>query len=267
VDPSTFGAAFAVPTESGSLSDLGPGTIILGHDLADQLKVGVGDTLPVRFQADQQTLKVVAIMPQGATTPANSFVTFSTLTKGGITPLDSYLFVTAQPGADLHSVGAALDRVVKELPTVTVKDPQQFADEQKAQIDQLLNLIYGLLALSVVIAALGVLNTLALSVLERTREVGLLRAVGVSRRQVRMMVRLEAVVISVFGALLGVVLGVAFGLLLLRALHDQGITEVVVPWLTLLVFVLAAGVVGVLAAVFPARRAARLDVLRAITTE
>ena len=267
VDPRTFGAAFAVPTEAGSVSDLGPGAIVLAHDLADKLGVGVGDTIPVRFQADQQKLEVVAIMPKGATTPANSFVTFSTLAKGGVAPLDSYLFVTAEPGADLDAVGAALDRVVKDLPTVTVKDPQQFADEQKAQIDQLLNLIYGLLALSVVIAALGVLNTLALSVLERTREVGLLRAVGMSRRQVRTMVRLEAVVISVFGALLGGALGIAFGLVLLRALRDDGITEVVVPWSTLLAFVVAAGVVGVVAALLPARRAARLDVLRAITTE
>jgi putative ABC transport system permease protein len=119
----------------------------------------------------------------------------------------------------------------------------------------------------VIIAVLGVVNTLALSVIERTREVGLLRAIGLSRSQLRTMVRLESVVIAVFGALLGLAMGLAFGTALLRALEDDGLSELVVPWPMLVVFIVLAAVVGVLAAVFPARRAARLDVLRAITTE
>ena len=160
-----------------------------------------------------------------------------------------------------------LQEVVADLPTVTVKDPQGFADEQKEQINQFLYLIYALLGLSVIIAVLGVVNTLALSVIERTREVGLLRAIGVSRRQLRTVIRLESIVIAVFGALLGIALGVAFGVGLMLALEDQGLTEIVVPWARLLVFVLASALVGVVAAVVPARRAARLDVLRAITTE
>jgi putative ABC transport system permease protein len=119
----------------------------------------------------------------------------------------------------------------------------------------------------VIIAILGVVNTLALSVIERTREVGLLRAIGVSRRQLRTMIRLESIVIAVFGALLGIVLGVVLGVSLMRVLKDQGLTELVVPWVTLVLLIVAAAAVGVLAALFPARRAARLDVLRAIYTE
>jgi putative ABC transport system permease protein len=150
---------------------------------------------------------------------------------------------------------------------VTVKDPEGFAAEQKEQVNTFLYLIYGLLGLSVIIAILGVVNTLSLSVIERTREVGLLRAVGVSRRQLRTMIRLESVVVSVFGALLGVVMGVAFGSTLVLALEDQGLSELAVPWLWLLGFLVLAAVLGVLAAVLPARRAARLDVLQAIATE
>jgi putative ABC transport system permease protein len=119
----------------------------------------------------------------------------------------------------------------------------------------------------VIIAILGVINTLSLSVIERTREVGLLRAVGLSRRQLRTMIRLESVVVAVFGAVLGVLMGVIFGSTLVLALEDQGLTDLAIPWLWLAGFLVAAAFVGVLAAVFPARRAARLDVLRAIATE
>jgi putative ABC transport system permease protein len=118
-----------------------------------------------------------------------------------------------------------------------------------------------------VIAVLGIVNTLALSVIERTREVGLLRAIGLGRGQLRRMIRLEAIVIAVLGAVLGVGMGIAFGLALMTSLADDGLEVIVVPGWQLLGYVLAAGLVGVLAAVFPARRAARLDVLRAIATE
>jgi len=199
--------------------------------------------------------------------PADWLVTQDTFDKGGLAPLDSMLFITKTPGASTEELRSGVEKITADLPTVTLKDPQQFADEQKDQINQFLLLINGLLVLSVLIAILGVVNTLALSVIERTREVGLLRAIGLSRRQLRTMIRLESIVIAVFGALLGLGMGLAFGLTLMQALKDDGLSETVVPWPTLLAFVLAAAVVGVLAALFPARRAARLDVLRAITTE
>ncbi len=117
------------------------------------------------------------------------------------------------------------------------------------------------------IAVLGIINTLVLSVVERTREIGLLRAVGTSRRQLRSMIRIESVLIAVFGALLGIILGVAFGVALQRAIADQGIEVLSIPWVQLVVFLVVAAGVGVLAALWPARRAARLDVLKAVTTE
>jgi len=121
-----------------------------------------------------------------------------------------------------------------------------------------------LLALSVVIAMLGIVNTLALSVVERTRELGLLRAVGLQRRQLRQMIYAESIIIAVYGALLGIAIGLAFGYALTLALRDQGVTEFAVPVLRLVIVLLVAAVGGILAAALPARRAARLNVLEAV---
>ena len=150
---------------------------------------------------------------------------------------------------------------------VTVKDEQAFAAEQRAPIDRIIAIIYVLLVFAVLIAILGIINTLALSVIERTREIGLLRAIGVSRRQLRLMIRLESVVIAVLGAVLGVGLGIVFGVTLMYALRDQGLKVIDIPFGQLVVFLVLSMLIGVLAAVFPARRAARLDVLRAIAVE
>ena len=119
--------------------------------------------------------------------------------------------------------------MVADLPVVTVKDEQAFAAEQRAPIDRIIGVIYVLLVFAVVIAILGIVNTLALSVIERTREIGLLRAIGVSRRQLRLMIRLESVVIAVLGAVLGVLLGIVFGVTLMYALRDQGLERISIP--------------------------------------
>ena len=153
------------------------------------------------------------------------------------------------------------------LPTVTLKDQAAYTAEEGSLYDPVLGIVYALLGLAVIIAVLGIVNTLALSVIERTREVGLLRAVGMSRRQLRSMIRLESVAIAVLGAVLGIGLGLAFGISLQHALTGQGIPVLSIPGLQLGGFVVLAALAGVLAAVFPARRAARMDVLRAVTTE
>ena len=150
-----------------------------------------------------------------------------------MTPADNLAFVVREPGADAAAVKAGITKVIADLPTVTLKDQAEFAAEQRGPIDQMLYMIYALLGLAVVIAVLGIINTLALSVIERTREIGLLRAVGLSRRQLRTMLRLESVVISLLGAALGVGLGVAFGI----ALSSEGIDVLSVPVGQLAVFV------------------------------
>jgi putative ABC transport system permease protein len=150
---------------------------------------------------------------------------------------------------------------------VQVRDQSDFKKLIRGQIDVLLNLVYGLLALAIIIAVLGVVNTLALSVVERTREIGLLRALGLARRQLRRMVRLEAVVISLFGAVLGLGLGLVWGLTAQRLLALKGMQSLSIPWSTVLAVVVGAALVGLLAAVGPALRASRLDVLDAIAHE
>jgi putative ABC transport system permease protein len=267
VDPRTLGLALAVPMKQGSLLQLQPGTMAMGDRAAERRGLTLGDQVPVEFQGGTVNLRLVAIFESSGVLPANHLVTLDAFVKGGLQPLDTVLYVTEAPGADGDAVRAAVDDIIKDLPTVTLKDPGQFAEQQREQINLFLYFIYALLGLAVVIAVLGIINTLALSVIERTREVGLLRAVGLSRRQLRLMVRLESVVVAVLGAVLGVAMGLVFGVALQRAIADQGVDVLAIPWFQLAVFVLLAAAAGVLAAVLPARRAARLDVLRAIGAE
>ena len=268
VDPEDYAAVVRdVPFLAGAITDLGPGKVLVGEKEADKLDVGVGDDVEMTFQAGRQTLEVAGVFDQAGGIPSSWVVSQETLAQGGVKPLDSMVFLVKEPGADTAEITEQVEAITEELPTVKLQSLQGFADEQRAQTDQFLTFVNVLLALSVLIAILGVVNTLALSVIERTREVGLLRAIGMSRRQLRTMIRLESIVIAVFGALLGVSMGVAFGVGLVRSLRDEGITDLAVPFPTLLTFGVASVVIGVLAAVLPARRAARLDVLKAITTE
>jgi putative ABC transport system permease protein len=141
---------------------------------------------------------------------------------------------------------------------------EQFKDEQSGQVNQLLYLIYALLALTVIVSLFGVVNTLVLSISERVRELGMLRAIGTSRRQVRRMVRLEAVIVSLIGAVLGSGLGILLAVLFTRPLEDFVLT---IPIFTLVILLILAAIAGVLAAVLPARRASRLNVLDALAYE
>lgn len=183
------------------------------------------------------------------------------------TALVNNVVVFAADGADSEAVRDGLQESVSDQPTVTVSDVHEYVQARIDQFGQLFAVIYALLALAIVISVLGIVNTLGLSVMERTREVGLLRAVGMTRRQLRLMVTLESVIVAILGALLGVLLGIVFGCALVSLLGDQGIDTLVVPGWQLAVFVALAALFGVLAAVLPARRAARLNVLDSIVTE
>jgi putative ABC transport system permease protein len=157
--------------------------------------------------------------------------------------------------------------VLAAYPNVTLQDQAQYKAQQAQQVNQLLNLVYGLLALAVLIALIGIANTLALSIYERTHELGLLRAVGATRGQLRAVVRYESLVISLFGAVEGLALGTLLGWAIVAALHSQGVTQLVFPVTQLITVALLAGAAGIVAALAPSRRAARLNILRAVTTE
>lgn len=175
------------------------------------------------------------------------------------------VLIKAAPGADQAVMATDLAAATDPFIVVQVQDREQFKGAQGQQIDMLLSVLYGLLALAIVIAILGIVNTLALSVVERRREIGMLRAVGMQRAQVRRTIYLESVLIAVFGALVGVLLGVVFGWGFVRTLADQGLNQISVPWGQVTAMLIGSGVVGVLAALWPASRAARTKPLEAIS--
>jgi putative ABC transport system permease protein len=264
-DGAAVAATYDINLAAGTL-DVGRGGIALSEPTADSLGVDVGDSVTLTFPAGDERAEVQGIYEQ-SNILNDALVPFSTLEAAQIPRQDSVVSVNAAEGTSPDELGTALEEVVADLPIVTVQNQEDFTEAQRASVNTLLYLIYALLGLAIVIAVLGIVNTLALSVIERTREVGLLRAVGLSRRQLRRMVRLEAIAIAVLGAVLGIVMGLVFGVVLQQALADQGITDLAVPVWQLVLFVVVAAVVGVLAAVLPARRAARLDILKAIMTE
>jgi putative ABC transport system permease protein len=274
-DGDFFGIAAIEPADAeflgirildGKLSDFKDGSVLVDEKWAGDEGLEVGDTYTVdKTPKGRLTLTVAGIYADNPVIFFDTVTTMQTLKDQGYPGSDNALVIDAGP--DTVGLKNRLDAVVADLPIVTVKDQAEFADEQRAPIDQLVLMIFALLGLALVIAVLGIVNTLALSVIERTREVGLLRAIGLSRRQLRLMITLESVVIAVLGALLGVVLGICFGIAMMYAVRDEGLEVISLPWGQLGVFLAASVVVGVLAAVFPARRAGRLDVLRAIATE
>ncbi|WP_054815125.1 ABC transporter permease [Nocardia arizonensis] len=175
-----------------------------------------------------------------------------------------YVLVKAKPGTDLTAMRTDLEQATDRFAVVQVQDREEFKGAQGKQINTLLAILYGLLALAVVIAILGIVNTLALSVVERRREIGMLRAVGAMRYQVRRTIYLESMLIAIFGAIVGVILGIALGIGFLRTLRDFGIDQITIPWTQLVAVLISSAVVGVLAAVWPGVRAARTPPLAAI---
>jgi len=268
IEPAPFAKAMKVKMDSGRIGALSGQTLLVESTLARQKGLVVGDKVTMSIAGNAASYPVVGTFEALPGITGWQYLTsLEALSAAGVVPADNFAYVVRAPGSDAATVRAGIAKVVAGLPTVTLKDQAEFAAEQRAPVDQMLALIYALLGLAVVIAVLGIVNTLALSVIERTREVGLLRAVGLSRRQLRTMVRLEAVIISLLGAVLGVGLGLVFGVALQRSQADSGVEVLSVPFVQLITFVALAALVGVLAAVWPARRAARLDVLRAITTD
>ena len=266
LEPEPLTSIVDIPMADGQLADLGANEVAVSSDVAG---LAVGDTvvaaLPTGGSLD---LAVRAVFePTPILTGVSYVVDLGTLRDLGAPEEDASVFVTADGSVGLPELQTSITAAVADYPLVTVNDQEGYAEQLRGPIDQLLYIIYALLGLAVLIAILGIVNTLALSVIERTREIGLLRAVGLSRRQLKRMVRLESIVIAVLGASLGVGLGIAFGVAIQRALADDGIEVLRIPATQLLAFVVLAGVVGVLAAWWPGRRAANLDVLRAIATE
>ncbi|HEX8627497.1 MAG TPA: FtsX-like permease family protein [Catenuloplanes sp.] len=262
-DLPTFARMFSMTASGGSLGPLRADQLVVDNESATEAGVKVGDTVRVQFsRGELASFTVAAIYPRGDVNDGWLFP--AAVTKNFRTDQPAYGYVTVAPGGSVSAVSTGVAALLADSPEVNVADRSAFVDQQAAQLDSLVNMIQILLALAILIAVLGIINTLALSVLERTRELGLLRAIGLKRGQMVRMVTVEAVVISLFGALLGLVVGTGLGAAVVRALKDDGITAFAVPWTAMGTYFVLAGLVGVLAAILPAIRAARVNVLTAI---
>ncbi|MFG1855596.1 ABC transporter permease [Actinomadura geliboluensis] len=253
--------------EAGS-SSLGPDQLLVNRKTADDRGWKVGSAVPGQYQdGTRATFRIAGIYAD----VKSVLETAPTIILGAGSYAEHYsdaqidqIDIIKAPGTDAAAVERALRGTLDRWPNLDLKNREQIKEQYTASIDLLLRVVLVLLALSIVIAALGIVNTLALSVVERTREIGLLRAIGMQRGQVRRMIRFEAVVISTFGALLGLAVGVVIAVSIQNAAADEGMDVLSVPVGQLALYVLASALIGVVAAVWPARRASTMDVLRAI---
>ncbi|HST48521.1 ABC transporter permease [Jatrophihabitans sp.] len=266
-DPATLLSIMRIDPREGSVNDLDAGSIAVYDKTARDKRWTIGSQIPAVFaKTGPRTLRLALIYSDN-TQAGNYLLSRSGYEANFAGQFDSKVLIRKAPGVSTAAALAAVGTVAKDYPGVDLLDKAQYTHNQTAPFNQLLALIYALLGLAIVIALLGIANTLALSITERTREVGLLRAVGMTRSQLRSAIRWESVIIALQGTLLGLAIGIFFGWSLVAAMHDQGITVFRVPVISLLAVVLIAAVAGMIAAVPPSRRAAKLDVLRAVVSD
>jgi putative ABC transport system permease protein len=268
VDPASVEEVATLEVAEGEVAALaGSDTVLVHRDVAADNGWSVGDEVPAEFASTGEApLTIVGIYDENRLV-GDYVISLETYEGLYTEQLDTFVLVKASEGTPLDGTGAAIEAAVAEFPNVQVQDQAAFREQQAGFVDQLLGLVTALLAMAILIALFGIVNTLGLSIYERTRELGLLRAVGMSRAQVKRMIRWESIIIAVFGAVLGIAIGVLFGWALQQALANEGVSEFVVPVGQLAVYLVLAALAGVLAAIWPARRAARLNVLDAISYE
>ncbi|MEU1267877.1 FtsX-like permease family protein [Streptomyces sp. NPDC005799] len=268
-DPRLDDVAHITYTQGDTASALADGGIAMDAKFADDHHVRLGSVLAVEFPGRQTTrVRVGALTNQegssGFGTQGGLYFGIATVEKYVPGGQDTVLYVDKAAGTSADQLRRNLETTLKPYPQVQVRDQADYKKLIHDQIAVLLYLVYALLGLAIIIAVLGVVNTLALSVVERTREIGLLRAIGLARRQLRRMIRLESVVIAVFGAVLGLALGLVWGVCTQQVLALQGMKALAIPWGTIVAVVIGSAVVGVVAALLPALRASRMNVLAAI---
>jgi len=239
--------------------------VVVSVDEADDIGVGTGDVVPIEFANGVRVeATIVGLFDNQAILSQDYLLDDSVLAAAGVEQAPEWLAVSFVDG----SAPAATDAVVAELaarfPYASVETAAEFRERSEGMVEDILTMVNVLVALAVVIALVGIANTMALTVFERTRELGLVRAVGMTRRQVRRMVRFEAALVAAFGGVLGVGLGLLFGLAVVAALPASYASTVSVPVARVGTLLVVTTLAGVVAAWFPARRAARLDVLAAI---
>jgi putative ABC transport system permease protein len=259
---------FRLRATAGQLRTLQRGELVVDDELANSRGLSVGGTVQLTTQRrGPQSYTVIGVFERSRLVPGPLLLSLDDATAGFRSPQANFGYIRLQQGADADAVQRRVDALLKNNPEVGVRSQAGFLAQLTSQVDTAVVMLYVLLGLSILIAVLGIINTLALSILERTRELGLLRAVGMPRSKVAQMVAVESVVIATFGALLGVLVGSALGTAVVRAVPDEFVSVLSLPWRSMGVFVALAVIVGLAAAILPAVRAARTDVLRAIAYE
>ncbi len=268
IDPANLGSVLALSMVSGTASAIAAtNTAIVDSTEATASNVHLGQLVTFNFpQGGSVPIRIGGIYTANALV-SGYVVSLATMEPNVPTARDAIVLANAAGGVSPSQAERALHQDVKAFPLLMAMSRSEYRSFVGAGLDSFLNLIYTLLAFAIIIAVLGIANTLILSVLERTREIGLLRALGMTRSQTRSMVRWESVIISLLGAVLGLSVGLGLGVAVSGSLHDLGITEIAVPGTNLILYAIIAGVFGVVAAIFPTIRASRVDILRAITTE
>jgi len=268
IDPTTAEDLMKLDVSQGSLADLGKDGVVVSKSAATAHGWKLGSVIPAEFAATgKHRLHVVGVYASKGWIGDNFIISLDEQKAFAGPQLLTSALVSVASGADKGAVQHDIAAALADHPDAVVMDEQDFTKAASGSIDSLLQFVTAMLLLAVLIALLGIVNTLALSVFERTRELGLLRAVGMTKAQVRAMVRWESVVISLIGALSGAALGIGIGLALSQALKDEGIKAISIPVPQVTMYVLLAAVAGVLAALGPARSASKVDVLKAVVTE
>ncbi|HVC41594.1 MAG TPA: FtsX-like permease family protein [Candidatus Saccharimonadales bacterium] len=268
IDPANLGSVLTLSMVSGDASAIGTtNTAIVDSTEANASNVHMGQLVTCNFpQGATVRIRIGGIYTANALV-SGYIVSLATMQPNVPAARDAIVLANTAGGASPGQGESALHQDVSAFPLLMAMSRSEYRTFVGASLDSFLNLITTLLAFAIIIAVLGIANTLALSVLERTREIGVLRALGMTRSQTRSMVRWESVIISLLGAVLGLAVGLGLGVVVAGSLHDLGVTVVAVPGGNLMLYAVAAGIFGVLAAIIPTIRAARIDILRAIATE
>jgi putative ABC transport system permease protein len=269
VDPATLGSGLKLSVVEGNLADLSGETIAVSKQQAEDENLRLGDRLPITFLDGQSVdLPISAIFEaQGVLNGVNFALSTNTFDPHATDKLDSSVFVSFKDDVSTADGREAIKPITDDYSQATVQDRKEFRESVQSQINTFLALIYVLLALSIFISLLGIANTLSLSIHERTRELGLLRAVGMSRKQLRSAVRWESIILAVFGTIGGLALGVFISWAFVKPAERENFASLTLPTGSLAIILFVGALAGLVAAISPARRAAKLNVLDAIATE
>jgi putative ABC transport system permease protein len=249
--------------------DVPPGSkgVLVDSEPAADLGIQAGDTITAVFnETGPVELPVLAVFENDAIV-GTWVIDLETYDENFSENLDAFVTATTAEGVSPEEARAAIEAIVEPFPFLEVQDAEEFQASQESQLDTVLIVVNFLLLFAIFIAFIGITNTLALSVFERTRELGLLRAIGETRSQVWGMITQEAIIVSLFGAALGVIVGLGFGIATSSALPDSFITTIDIPFTSIVIIFVLAAILGVVAALYPAWRATRLDVLDAVAFE